>query len=129
MNSPKNPSLVVLYEAVGFLAIIMLSWLDELIGLPYLLFDGAPHHPDFRESAMETMAVLFIATPILLLSRRLVSRLFYLEKFLKICAWCKRVDAGDRWVPMDKYLAAGFGQRTTHGMCPDCYAKMKNEPP
>ena len=129
MNSRKHPSRVLLYETLGFLAIIILSWLDELIGLPYLLFGGAPHHPDFRESAMETVAVLFIATPILLLSRRLVSRLFYLETFLKICAWCKRVDAGDRWVPMDMYLAEGFGQKTTHGMCPDCYAKMKSEIP
>jgi len=129
MNSRKRSSQVLLYGALGFLAIIILSWLDELIGLPYLLFGGAPHHPDFRESAMETVAVLIIAPPILLLSRRLVSRLFYLETFLKICAWCKRVDAGGRWVPMDMYLAAGFGQRTTHGMCPECYAKIKSEIP
>ena len=129
MNSRKLPSRVLVYEAVGFLAIIILSWMDELIGLPSLLFGGAPHHPDFRESAMETMVVLIAATPILLLTRRLVSRLFYLETFLKICAWCKRVDAGGRWVPMDMYLAAGFGQRTTHGMCPECYAKIKSEIP
>jgi len=129
MNSRKHPSQVVLYETLGFLAIIILSWMDELIGLPSLLFGGAPHHPDFRESAMETMVVLIAATPILLLTRRLVSRLFYLETFLKICAWCKRVDAGGRWVPMDMYLAAGFGQRTTHGMCPECYAKIKSEIP
>ena len=128
MNSTKQSSLLFLYETVGFVAIIALSWLDELIGLPYLLFGGAPHYPDFRESAMESVVVILIATPILLLSRRLVSRLFYLEKFLKVCAWCKRVDDGDRWVPMDRYLA-GFGQRTTHGMCPECYEKMKREIP
>ncbi len=129
MNSKKQSSLVLLYEAAGFMAIVALSWLNERIGLPYLLFGGSPHHPDFRESAMESVVVLLVATPILVLTRRLVSRLFYLEKFLKICAWCKRVDAGDRWVPMDQYLAAGFGQRTTHGMCPDCYEKVKREIP
>lgn len=129
MNLRKHSSQVILYEALGFLAIIILSWMDELIGLPYLLFGGAPHHPNLGESAMETVVVLITATPILLLSRRLASRLFYLEKFLKICAWCKRVDVGDRWVPMDMYLAAGFGQKTTHGMCPDCYARMKSETP
>lgn len=129
MNLRKHSSQVILYEALGFLAIIILSWMDELIGLPYLLFGGAPRHPDFSESAMETVVVLITATPILLLSRGLVSRLFYLEKFLKICAWCKRVDVGDRWVPMDMYLAAGFGQKTTHGMCPDCYATMKSDTP
>ncbi len=129
MFSRKHSSVVLLYETLGFLAIIALSWLNEVIGLPYLLFGGPPHHTDFRESAMESMVVLLIAIPILMLSRRLALRLFYLEKFLKICAWCKRVDLGDRWVPMDQYLAAGFGQRTTHGMCPDCFEKVKSEIP
>ncbi len=126
-TSDRQPYLVLLYETLGFLAIIALSWVDELIGLPRLLFGGPAHHPEFRESAMETVVVLIIAAPILLLTRRLVSRLFYLEKFLKICAWCKRVDTGESWVSMDAYLAAGYGQQTTHGICPDCYEKVKNE--
>ncbi len=129
MITGRRSSLVLLYETLGFLAIVGLSWLDELIGLPRLLFGGAAHQPDFRESAMETVVVLAIAAPILLLNRRLVSRLFYLEKFLKICAWCKRVDTGDYWVPMDAYLAEGCGQKTTHGICPDCYEKVKGEIP
>ncbi len=123
-GSRKHPAVVLVWELAGFAAIIALSWLDELIGLPYLLFGGAPHHPDFRESSIESVVVIHVATPILLLSRRLLSRLFYLEKFLKVCAWCKRVDAGGRWVSMDRYLEAGFEQKTTHGMCPDCYAKL-----
>lgn len=129
INVRKHSSMVLLYEAAAFLVIIALSWLDELIGLPYLLFGGAPHLPDFRESAMETVAVLVIAAPILLLSRQLISRLFYLESFLKVCAWCKKVSDRDRWVPMDVYFAAEFNQRTTHGMCPDCFEKMKGENP
>ncbi len=124
MNSRRRSSVVLLFELAGFVAIIALSWLDELIGVPALLFGGAPHHPEFRESAMESVVVILVAIPILLLSRRLLSRLFYLEKFLKVCAWCKRVDAGGRWLPMERYFEAGFDQKTTHGMCPDCYAKM-----
>lgn len=127
MNSRKNASIVLLFELAGFGAIIALSWVDELIGLPYMIFGGAPHRPEFRESAMESVVVIVVAIPIILLSRRLLSRLFYLEKFLKVCAWCKRVDAGGRWVPMDRYFEAGFDQQTTHGMCPDCFAKAKDE--
>ncbi len=127
MNSKRHSTLVLLCETAGFLAIVALSWLDELIGLPYLLYGGAPHHPDFRESAMESVVVMVVAIPILVLSRRLLSRLFYLEKFLKVCAWCKRVDTGDRWIPMDRYFEVGFSQRTTHGMCPECFEKVKSE--
>ncbi len=125
----RQSSLVLLYEAVGFLAIVALSWLNELIGLPSVIFGGLPHQTDFRESAMETIVVLVVAAPILLLSRRLLSRLFYLERFLKMCAWCKRVDTGESWVPIDTYLAAGYGQRTTHGICPDCYERVKSDIP
>ncbi len=127
MNSRKQSSVVLVCELAAFAAIIALSWLDELVGLPALLFGGAPHHPEFRDSAMESVVVILVAIPVLLLSRRLLSRLFYLEKFLKVCAWCKRVDAGGRWLPMDRYFEAGFNQQTTHGMCPDCYEKAKGE--
>ncbi len=127
MNSRKHASIVLLFELAGFGAIIALSWLDEVIGLPYLIFGGAPHRPEFRESLMESVVVILVAIPIILLSRRLLSRLFYLEKFLKVCAWCKRVDAGGRWVAMERYFEAGFDQKTTHGMCPDCFEKAKGE--
>ncbi len=125
--SDKRSSIVLLYETAGFLAIIALSWLNEFAGLPQLLFGGPPERPEISESLMESLVILLVAVPILLVSRRLLSRLFYLEKFLKICAWCKRVDAGNAWVPMDQYLATGYGQKTTHGMCPDCYEKVTGE--
>lgn len=119
--------MVLLYESAGFLAIIALSWLNEFAGLPHLLLGGPPEQPEINESVMETVVILLVAVPILLISRRLLSRLVYLQKFLKVCAWCKRVDAGGAWVPMDEYLATGYGQRTTHGMCPDCYEKVTGE--
>lgn len=37
---------------------------------------------------METVVVLVIAAPILLLNRRLLSRLFSLEQFLQMCGMC-----------------------------------------
>jgi len=39
MKSAKHPNLIYGGEAIGFLMIITLSWLNELIGLPSLLLE------------------------------------------------------------------------------------------
>ena len=46
MISGRQSSLVLHYEALGFLAIIALFRLDELIGLQRVLFGGPAHRPD-----------------------------------------------------------------------------------
>jgi hypothetical protein len=43
-----------MYESVGFLAIITLSWLDELLSRPALLHGNA-YIPDFHESTVEML--------------------------------------------------------------------------
>jgi hypothetical protein len=49
------------------------------------------------------------------------------------CAWCGRLEVGDEWLRLD---AIGTGQtriaeqlvrRSTHGICPDCFARVSGE--
>jgi hypothetical protein len=37
------------------------------------------------------------------------------------CAWCNRIKVGDRFVPLDPALADELSERTTHGICPECF--------
>ncbi len=37
------------------------------------------------------------------------------ERFVKICAWCKRYKSGDEWV--EGNIPPG---NQTHGICPEC---------
>jgi hypothetical protein len=119
----RNSARTVLwYEIVAFGLLIALSWADELLGLPVRLF-GGPHHPNIGEAALETFAILAVAIPVTMRTRRIVARLFYLERFLQVCAWCQKVEHEGRWVPIAEFFKERFDSRTSHGMCPECLAE------
>jgi hypothetical protein len=123
MNPERTTRRLLLYEAIGFALIITISWLDELIGLPFLLF-GSEVQPNWHEAALETLVILGAAIPTLWLSRRLVRRVVYLEGFLRVCAWCKKVNANDRWMPLEEYFKTELHTKTTHGICQECSQKF-----
>jgi len=120
-----QPTKVLAYESVGFLAIITLSWLDELLSLTSLLLNGNPYIPNFHESAVEMLLVLAVWLLVAGATRRLLNRVRYLEEFLRVCSWCHRIHFKGRWVPMEEFFQQGFDTPTTHGICPHCLARNK----
>ncbi len=52
-------------------------------------------------------------------------RIETLEALLPLCAWCKRVRTEEGiWKPVEKYLQDKGAPEATHGICPDCAARM-----
>jgi hypothetical protein len=44
------------------------------------------------------------------------------------CAWCGRLELGEQWLlPIDAplFVGAGLHDRTTHGICSDCVARLE----
>lgn len=113
------------FEVAAFGLIIALSWADELLGLPARLF-GGPHRPDIGEAVLETLVILLVAVPILIHTRRVVSRPFYFEGFLRVCAWCKNVEHQGNWIPVGEFFQERFETATSHGMCPTCFAAQSH---
>jgi hypothetical protein len=114
---------VLWFEIAAFSLLVALSWADELFGVPALLFGGS-HQPNIREASLETIVILVVAIPIVIRTRRVVERLFYLENFLRVCAWCQKVEQRGHWVPIAEFFQERFDARTSHGMCPDCFASQ-----
>jgi len=58
-------------------------------------------------------------------TRQLAGQIETLQSLLPICAWCKKVrnDSG-YWYQIEKYITANSKTQITHGICPDCEAKM-----
>jgi hypothetical protein len=128
MTSFKKPQRILWYENIGFLAIIVLSWGNEFLDLPRHVF-GGDTRVNWRESVMETILVLVVWVSVHVVTKKLLARLYYLEGFLRICAWCRKVAHGDEWLPLEEYFERGFNIRTSHGMCSDCAKKaMRNDP-
>lgn len=119
MTNLKKPRRILWYENIGFLAIIILSWANELLDLPRHLF-GGDTRVNWRESAMETFLVLIVWVSVHVVTRKLLARLYYLEGSLRICAWCRKVAHEDEWLPLEQYFEQGYSVRTSHAMCPDC---------
>ena len=124
MTTQTHVIRILWYEVGGSLAIIALSWINESTELPH--FTGAVQYvANWRESAVETAIVLLVAIPVMILTRRLVSRLYHLEGFLRICAWCKKLEHNGEWVPLEEFFERKSQTETSHGMCPACMDEVK----
>ena len=56
------------------------------------------------------------------------------ENILPICSFCKKIrddvnvlPGNGRWVPVEEYIARQNGVIVSHGCCPACYEKYKQE--
>jgi len=119
MAQSKQSRRILWYQAFGFLVIITLSWLDELLSLTARFFGGAKYS-NWRESAIETIVVLAVWLPLFVITKRILARLYYLEGFLRVCAWCRKIGRDNEWLLLEQFLSRGFDVKTSHGICPEC---------
>ena len=109
-------------EGVGFSLLIALVWLAEIFKLPYYLF-GEPPVVSLRRALLRSLVVVLIWVWVYWITRRLLKRLHYLEEFLRICSWCRKVCHEDEWLGLEAFFNSKFATRTSHGMCPECLKK------
>jgi len=123
----KNSQLtkIILYQNLGFLGIILLCFLDELLKLPSLIFSDHPFAFVNRRSTLEMLLVLGVWFLVSTSTRRILERIRYLEKFMRVCAWCRRINYQDEWMPLEQFMRQGFDTPTTHGICTDCFNKQQ----
>ena len=130
----EKPNTILWIEAAGFFFMIVMSWLSELLRIPHYLF-GDPFAPNWKRAILRTVVLSLIWLWVFLMTRRILQRMHHLEKFLRICSWCRKVGDDDEWLKLEDYFNSRFSTRTSHGMCPECLTKkreelaLQNEPP
>ncbi len=122
----RIPKRILLYQNIGFMLIIAISWLDEMIGLPSMIF-GSGHNHIYGEAILEAFVVILIWIPVHMMTKRVLARLFYLENLVKMCAWCKRIMFNGKWYTQEEFYKMGFKTMVTHGICHDCLEKQEHE--
>jgi len=122
-----NPQVtkIVLYQNLGFLAIIVLCYLDELIKLPSLIFSDHPFAFVYRRTTLEILLVLAVWFVVSRSTRRIMERVRYLEKFLRVCSWCRRINYHGEWMRLEEFMQQGFDTPTTHGICTECLEQQR----
>jgi len=117
-----NEALVL--EALGFIFVALLIWVNEYLDLPHLIF-GSPTTL-FRpvQVAIESGFVLLLGAAVTGVSWLTFRRLAYLESLLILCASCQRVGDEGRWMDFEHFVESRDRLETTHGMCPDCQTTL-----
>lgn len=117
----------LLWHGLGFVTIVMVLWADKLFQLGQHLGVSEENTESYLEvSAKSGVVVLlwmFSAYKVYLI----VSRLSYLESFLHVCAWCRKIEVKNKWLTVEQHFAQQTGGKASHGICPDCASKMAKE--
>jgi hypothetical protein len=125
MKKKSQLTKIVLYQNLGFLAIIVLCFLDDLLKLPSLIFSGHPFVILYRRPILEMLLILAVWFLVAGSTRRLLKRVKQLEDFMRVCAWCRKIDYKGEWMRLEEFMEQGFDTPTTHGICPECLRQQK----
>jgi hypothetical protein len=120
---------ILLLEAIAFLAIVAIIWLDEVLDLPHLLFRAPPTPLRLGEGFLESILTLAVGIGVVLVTGRAFRRIEYLESLIVMCAWCRRVREGGDWVTVELFLERQHHAQTSHGICDTCAAGITLPPP
>lgn len=115
-------------ELIGFTAVIAILWLDEYVDVPFRLFGALKTPPRPQEFWFEALAVLVVAAGVVVATLWVFRRLRLLESFIQVCAWCRKVNLGEEWVPFEHYLKREHDVKSSHGICPTCRAAASVRP-
>jgi hypothetical protein len=123
LTLPQKARRILIFEGSGFLAILAACWLDEWTGFyDWPLARSAAIN--WRGLWVETLIILAVGISALLITRELLARILYLERFVRVCAWCRKVKLRGEWMLLEDYLQRGLEFDTSHGICPNCEAQM-----
>lgn len=123
----KNSQLtrVVLYQNLGFLGVLVICFLDRIFKLSSLVFANLPFAFVHGEFAIEMLLVLAVWFLVSASTRRILERVHYLEKFMRVCSWCRRIHYSGQWMPLEEFMRHGFDTPTTHGICKECLRRQQ----
>ncbi len=123
----KNSQLtrVVLYQNLGFLGVLVICFLNEIFKLPSLIFANLPFPFVYRQLAIQMLLVLAVWFLVSASTRRILERVHYLEKFMRVCSWCRQIHYNGQWMPLEDFMRHGFDTPTTHGICKECLRRQQ----
>ena len=107
-------------EIIGFLIVILISWLDELLDLPHIFFGVSPSPINYFESLFESTFISAFAIIIIFLTHITLKRLSFFEGFFPVCSFCKKIRSDDQWIPIEQYVSSHSEAEFSHSLCPVC---------
>ncbi|ADW19320.1 hypothetical protein Despr_3192 [Desulfobulbus propionicus DSM 2032] len=116
------------YEAIAILFIIAVTWIDEILDIPFLILGGEATPINWRESFFESIIIGIIGAVIIRHTYKLLLRVSYLESILPVCASCGKIRMDSEfWEDIKHFVQERAKTEFTHGICPECIEKYYPE--
>ena len=127
MTKNKLTARTISYQLIGYGVLLFLIAGDELFDFPHHIF-GVPATPvNWAETFIEGSYIVLLCVFTVYLSVRYLKRIKFLEGFLPICSFCKKIRKENEWTALEKYMRDHSEALFSHGVCPDCAAKYYGE--
>lgn len=118
---------LIIYQLIAFGVLMFLIIGDEVFDFPHTLF-GAPATPiNWRECWIEGSYILVLAVFSIFLTKILIAKVKYLEGFIPICSYCRKVRVGREWQSLEQFLSVHSEAELSHGLCPECAQRHYGE--
>ena len=91
MKRLSRPINIVMAEILIFAAMMAVIWLDEFMDIPYRLFGAPPTPYRLAEYIIETASCAMVGVVIIIGTIMILRHIDRLEKYLRVCAWCRKV--------------------------------------
>jgi hypothetical protein len=111
-------------EAGLFFIVTIVLWLDEYMDLPYRVLGAAPTPYRPQEYILETVSILIVAVVVITITALTMRRARKVERFLRVCAWCRKIWVDDKWVSLEEYALKMHSLKSSHGICDECVTRL-----
>ena len=102
-----------------------MCFLDDLLKLPSLIFTDHSFEFLYRRTTLEMLLFFAVWFLVSRSTRRIMDRISYLEKFMRVCSWCRRINYHGEWMRLEEFMRQGFDTPTTHGICAECLEQQQ----
>jgi hypothetical protein len=116
---------ILISEILMFVIILAVIWIDEFLDIPHHWFGAPPSPSRLEEYIIETGTVVLVGLLILAGTILFLKRIDRIERYLRVCAWCRKVWSGERWVVFEEYVLKEHSLVSSHSICPECAQNMK----
>jgi len=117
----------ITYQLIGYGILLFLIVGDELFDFPHTVF-GAPATPvNWTETVIEGMYIIVLCGFTIYLSWRFLKEIKFLEGFLSVCSYCKKIRQEEEWTSLEEYMSDHSEALFSHSLCPECAEKYYGE--
>lgn len=120
---------ILALEFAGFQFVLLVILLDEFFDLESRLRGLPPLPINWFHLLLETGSVAILMVAVMTCTFWLFRQIRRLESLVVVCAWCKKVRFRGRWISLEQYLQQRQEGEASHGMCPECFARVASRAP